>query len=99
MISAETLRVCRGGKPVPTFRGSSPDNKKAPVLSGGASVQQMRSFDYARTSPKAREGFVVFLVVFATFVMARTYARRSGRRQRPQMVKTRLNPAWLSRHK
>jgi hypothetical protein len=30
----------------------------------------MRSFDYARTSPKALEGFVVFVVVFTVLVIA-----------------------------
>jgi hypothetical protein len=42
----------------------------------------MRSFDYARTSPKARGGFVVFVVVFAVEIMARTYAGEIDRRQR-----------------
>jgi len=43
----------------------------------------MRSFDYARTSPKALGGFVVFVVVFATAtIMAPTYAEEIDRRQR-----------------
>jgi hypothetical protein len=31
----------------------------------------MRSFDYARTFPEAREGFAVFVVHFAVVIMAR----------------------------
>jgi len=31
----------------------------------------MRKFDYARTSPRALGGFVVFVVVFAVDIMAR----------------------------
>jgi hypothetical protein len=57
-------------------------NKKAPVLfRRGASVQLMRSFDYARTPPKAPEGALVFRVLLVANVMARTYAAGQRRRQ------------------
>jgi hypothetical protein len=66
----------------PLFRDHAPAIEKPRSFSGGASVQQTRSFDYARTSPKALGGFVVFVVVFAANVMARTYAGEIGPRQR-----------------
>jgi hypothetical protein len=56
--------------------------KKPRSFSGGASVRQVRKFDYARTSPRALGGFVVFVVVFAVDIMARTYAAEFCRRQR-----------------
>ena len=48
--------------------------KKPRTFSGGASVQMMRSSDYARKSPEAREGFAVFAVRLVLVVMARAYA-------------------------
>ena len=48
--------------------------KKPRSFSGGASVQIMRSFDYARTAPEPPEGALVFAVLLVEVVMARTYA-------------------------
>ena len=48
--------------------------KKPRSFSGGASVQIMRSFDYARTAPEPPEGALVFAVALVEVVMARTYA-------------------------
>jgi len=45
-------------------------------------LNRCEKFDYARTSPKALGGFVVFVVVFAVNVMVRTYAGEICRRQR-----------------
>ena len=56
--------------------------KKPRSFSGGASVQIMRSFDYARTAPEPPEGALVFAVLLVEVVMARTYAAESDRRQR-----------------
>jgi hypothetical protein len=56
-------------------------NKKAPTFSGGASVKVMRSSDYARTAPEAREGFPVF-VLRLEFVMARELMGAAAWRQR-----------------
>src|SRR5829696_4020533 len=56
--------------------------KKPRSFSGGASVQIMRSFDYARTAPEPPEGALVFAVALVEVVMARTYAEKFGRRQR-----------------
>ena len=56
--------------------------KKPRSFSGGASVQMMRSFDYARTAPEPPEGALVFAVRLVVVVMARTYAAGSRRRQR-----------------
>jgi hypothetical protein len=56
--------------------------KKPRTFSGGASVQMMRSFDYARKSPEARVGFAVFTVRLLIVCMARAYAGDFGRRQR-----------------
>src|SRR3954465_12746994 len=56
--------------------------KKPRSFSGGASVQIMRSFDYARTAPEPPEGALVFAVALVEVVMARTYAAASSRRQR-----------------
>jgi hypothetical protein len=56
--------------------------KKPRSFSGGASVQIMRSFDYARTAPEPPEGALVFAVALVEVVMARTYAAESDRRQR-----------------
>jgi hypothetical protein len=56
--------------------------KKPRSFSGGASVQIMRSFDYARTAPEPPEGALVFAVLLVEIVMARTYAAESDRRQR-----------------
>ena len=52
--------------------------KKPRSFSGGASVQMMRSFDYARTAPEPPEGALVFVVVLVAIIMARTYAARFG---------------------
>src|SRR6185295_3339166 len=76
--------------------------KKPRSFSGGASVQIMRSFDYARTAPEPPEGALVFAVLLVEVVMARTYAAESDRRQRVldgKSVQTRLNWGALSRHK
>jgi hypothetical protein len=56
--------------------------KKPRSFSGGASVQMMRSFDYARTAPEPPEGALVFVVALVEIVMARTYAAGSCCRQR-----------------
>jgi len=57
-------------------------NKKAPDLhQAGLRFNRCEKFDYARTSPKALGGFVVFVVVFAVEIMARTYAGEICRRQ------------------
>src|SRR6185312_16263266 len=76
--------------------------KKPRSFSGGASVQMMRSFDYARTAPEPPEGALVFAVVLVENVMARTYAAGWFRRQRVlggKSVQTGLNGMALSRHK
>jgi hypothetical protein len=52
--------------------------KKPRTFSGGASVQMMRPFNYARTTPEAREGFPVFVVVFADVIMARDHRGKAG---------------------
>jgi hypothetical protein len=52
--------------------------KKPRTFSGGTSVQMMRPFNYARTTPEAREGFPVFVVVFAV-IMARDHMGKAGR--------------------
>jgi hypothetical protein len=54
----------------------------------------MRSSDYARTSPEARQGFPVFAVRLVFFIMARAYAGNFDGRQRVSDRKpasTRLN--------
>src|SRR5438094_10014135 len=56
--------------------------KKPRSFSGGASVQIMRSFDYARTAPEPPEGALVFAVALVEVVMARTYAAALNCRQR-----------------
>src|SRR5207244_961721 len=56
--------------------------KKPRSFSGGASVQIMRSFDYARTAPEPPEGALVFVVVLVEVVMVRTYAAGLSCRQR-----------------
>ena len=48
----------------------------------------MRSFDYARTPPKAPEAFLVVVVRLVVVIMARTYAALSGRRQRSWAAKS-----------
>mgnify|MGYP003548094337 CR=1 FL=1 len=76
--------------------------KKPRSFSGGASVQMMRSFDYARTAPEPPEGALVFVVALVEIVMARTYAAEFDRRQRVlrgKSVQTGLNGVALSRHK
>src|SRR6266480_786133 len=55
--------------------------KKPQTFSGGASVQMMRSSDYARTPPEAQQGFPVFVVHFAVVVMARELRCGPDRRQ------------------
>jgi hypothetical protein len=78
-LRANAFRVCREGKPVPTFPDHAAGNKKAPdLLKGGASVQVMRPFNYARTTPEAREGLPVFVVVFADVIMARDHMGKTG---------------------
>jgi hypothetical protein len=42
----------------------------------------MRSFDYARTLPEARQSFPVFVVRFAFVIMARQLMCGTDRRQR-----------------
>ena len=56
--------------------------KKPRSFSGGASVQMMRSFDYARTAPEPPEGALVFAVRLVVAFMGRTYAGEFCRRQR-----------------
>jgi hypothetical protein len=56
--------------------------KKPRSFSGGASVQMMRSFDYARTPPEAPAGSVVFAVRLVIVVMGRAYAADFDWRQR-----------------
>jgi hypothetical protein len=77
--------------------------KKPRTFSGGASVQMMRSSDYARTSPGARAGFAVLVVRLVVAIMARTYAGDFGRRQRLSGAhcnqEKRLKQASGSRHK
>src|SRR6185369_13268402 len=76
--------------------------KKPRSFSGGASVQIMRSFDYARTAPEPPEGALVFVVVLVEIVMARTYAAELDRGQRVldgKSLQTGLNGVALSRHK
>ncbi len=76
--------------------------KKPRSFSGGASVQIMRSFDYARTAPEPPEGALVFVVVLVEIVMARTYAAEFDRGQRVlggKSLQTGLNGVALSRHK
>jgi hypothetical protein len=38
----------------------------------------MRSFDYARTAPEAREGFPVFVICFAVVIMGRDHMGKAG---------------------
>jgi hypothetical protein len=38
----------------------------------------MRPFNYARTTPEAREGLPVFVVVFAVVIMARDHMGNAG---------------------
>src|SRR6476661_1847754 len=76
--------------------------KKPRSFSGGASVQIMRSFDYARTAPEPPEGALVFAVLLVEVVMARTYAEKFDRRQRVlgrKSLQTGLNGVALSRNK
>src|SRR5438876_4319672 len=76
--------------------------KKPRSFSGGASVQIMRSFDYARTAPEPPDGALVFAVALVEVVMARTYASEFDRRQRVlggKSLETGLNVVALSRHK
>ena len=76
--------------------------KKPRSFSGGASVQIMRSFDYARTAPEPPEGALVFEVALVEIVMARTYEAASRRCQRVldgKSAQTGLNGVALSRHK
>jgi hypothetical protein len=51
----------------------------------------MRSSDYARTSPEARQGFAVFAVRLVFVIMARAYAGDFEWRQRGFRQKIRLN--------
>jgi hypothetical protein len=51
----------------------------------------MRSLDYARTAPEAREGFPVFVVVLTVVIMARDHIGGKDRRQLPQNGKVGFN--------
>jgi hypothetical protein len=76
--------------------------KKPRSFSGGASVQIMRSFDYARTPPEAPVGSVVFVVRLVVVIMAGAYAGDFVWRQRVSGEKsdgTRLNKTPLLRNK
>jgi hypothetical protein len=73
--------------------------KKPRSFSGGASVQMMRSFDYARTAPEPPEGALVFAVRLVVVVMAHVYAAASGRRQWLLAGKRGLNRTHLLRNK
>jgi hypothetical protein len=55
--------------------------KKPRTFSGGASVKMMRSSDYARTAPEARQGFPVFAVRLVIVIMAREPMGWRGSRQ------------------
>jgi hypothetical protein len=71
------------GKPVATFPDHARGNKKAPDLfEAGLRWTVMRPTIYARTTPQARGGFLVFVVVFVIIGMARDHMGRQGRRQR-----------------
>jgi hypothetical protein len=50
--------------------------KKPRSFSGGASVQMMRSFDYARTAPEPPEGALVLAVRLVVVVMGRSLCGR-----------------------
>src|SRR6267378_3263901 len=76
--------------------------KKPQTFSGGASVQMMRSSNYARTPPEAPEGFAVLVARLVVVIMARAYAGDFDRRQRVSDQKspsTRLNGTPLLRNK
>jgi hypothetical protein len=76
--------------------------KKPRTFSGGASVQIMRSFDYARTLPEAPEGFAVLVMRLVFVVMARELMGEAERRQRLSGRKsnsTRLDSMPLLRNK
>jgi hypothetical protein len=64
--------------------------KKPRTFAGGASGEDMRPLDYARTPPEPRQGLVVLVVVFAVSVMAQTYAGEICARQRGPDAKKRL---------
>jgi hypothetical protein len=66
----------------PLFRIMLQAIKKPRSFSGGASVQMMRSFDYARTLPEPPEGALVFAVRLVVAFIVRTYAENFSRRQR-----------------
>jgi hypothetical protein len=69
--------------------------KKPRTFSGGASVQMMRSFDYARTAPEPPEGALVFAVRLVVVIMASTYAADRHRGQRAFGGKIGLNAVEL----
>src|SRR5437868_7563905 len=69
--------------------------KKPRSFSGGASVQIMRSFDYARTAPEPPEGALVFAVRLVVAFMMRSYEGPSGRRQR--LLAGKFTPGLLER--
>ena len=76
--------------------------KKPRSFSGGASVQMMRSFDYARTAPEPPEGALVFVVHLVVESHGADLCVRFGRRQRVLGGKSTangLNGMPLSRHK
>jgi hypothetical protein len=54
----------------------------------------MRSFDYARTTPEARKGFPVFVVVFAVVFMAADH--RGGVARRQSILAGLWAPSWLN---
>jgi hypothetical protein len=69
--------------------------KKPRSFSGGASVQMMRSFDYARTAPEPPKGALVFAVRLVVAFMARIYAAELGRRQR--VLEPKIDPKRVER--
>ena len=85
------------------FRADVQAIKKPRTFSGGASVQMMRSFNYARKSPEARQGLVVFAVRLVFVGHGAGLCGRFCRRQRlfgsEKSASTRLNRTALSRHK
>jgi hypothetical protein len=66
--------------------------KKPRTFAGGASGEDMRPLNYARTPPEPPKGLVVLVVVFAVSVMARTYAGEICWRQQVRKAKMRLKP-------
>ena len=78
--------------------------KKPRTFSGGASVQMMRSFDYARTPPEAPRGLAVLVVVLVVAdhgagLMGEARRRSSTRFWLRNLASTRLNRTPLLRDK